>query len=70
MKLMDNVVDSEVSLVIENSNNTKSDDDKSGNGIGLNQVKARLDLLYPNKYEWKIEETDSSYKSSLTIKTE
>ncbi len=38
---------------IVNSNFPKNAGDKSGSGIGLQQVQRRLDLSYPGKYEWE-----------------
>ena len=63
--------DSEVIYSIENSNFPKNKHDKSGSGIGLEQVRKRLDLLYPNKYNWDktISEDGKIYRSTLTIKT-
>ncbi len=57
----------EVILSIQNSNHSKGDKDKSGHGIGLEQVKRRLDLLYPNNYIWKIENTFEIYSSELIL---
>jgi len=36
-------------------------------GIGLNNLKQRLKLLYPNKHQMKIDVTDSIYKLQLKI---
>lgn len=62
-----------VEFICKNSYFPKSDTDKSGSGIGLNQVKKRLELLYPNKYTWsqKIEQSndESIFISHLTIHT-
>ena len=44
---------SSIDFLIENSNHPKSIDDRSGHGIGLNQVQRRLDLAYPNRYTWE-----------------
>ena len=41
-----------VTCDIENSNHPKSENDRSGHGIGLQQVQRRLDLSYPGRYEW------------------
>lgn len=54
---------------IRNSNFPKNESDKSGHGIGLEQVAKRLDLAYRDRYEW-IKGTDESnmiYYSKITI---
>ena len=58
-----------ISCVIRNSNYPKASTDKSGSGIGLEQVQKRLKLLYPNRYEWKkqVSGDGKEYVSSLTI---
>ena len=38
---------------IENSNHPKTTQDRSGHGIGLQQVQHRLDLSYPGRYTWQ-----------------
>lgn len=62
-----------VEFVCKNSAFPKNESDKSGSGIGLNQVKRRLELLYPNRYTWNqnLNETDgkSVFISQLTINT-
>ncbi len=59
----------EVRCEIINSNHPKNNSDKSGSGIGLEQVRKRLELLYPERYEWKneISENGEVYSSILTI---
>ena len=54
---------------IRNSNYPKKDTDKSGHGIGLEQVAKRLDLAYPGKYEWNrgVDEQNNTYFSRITI---
>lgn len=54
---------------IENSNHPKSHTDKSGSGIGLEQVKKRLELTYHGHYRWQYGPTPdgSIYQSSLII---
>lgn len=56
---------------ILNSNHPKNTSDKSGSGIGLEQVKKRLELLYPGRYEWRkgVSKNGSVYTSILSIKT-
>ncbi len=65
----DRVEAGEVVLTIENSNYAKSgDSDKSGSGIGLEQVRRRLELQYADSYEWNIVNEPEVYRSELTIK--
>ncbi len=59
----------EVTLSITNSNNAKQDQDKSGHGIGLEQVRRRLELLYANNYSWEVSQTPELYSSILTLKS-
>ncbi len=54
---------------IKNSNYPKSHQDKSGHGIGLEQVHKRLELLYPQKYLWEKGITGEEYRSLLVIDT-
>lgn len=42
----------DIEFICKNSAFPKSESDKSGSGIGLNQVKKRLELLYPNRHTW------------------
>ncbi len=58
----------EVTLSINNSNYAKAEQDKSGHGIGLQQVERRLQLLYPNRYKWSVEQDKAHYSSILTLK--
>lgn len=62
-----------IEFLCKNSAFPKTDSDKSGSGIGLNQVKRRLELLYPDSYTWNqnLQETDgrSVFTSHLTINT-
>jgi len=52
-------------FTIENSSETK---DKSKNGIGLENIKMRLDILYPNAYELDVFESQNTFKVALEIK--
>mgnify|MGYP000591580714 CR=1 FL=1 len=45
--------DGTVRCEILNSNYPKTGQDKSGSGIGLEQVSKRLELIYPKHYEWE-----------------
>lgn len=39
----------------------------AGNGLGINNVKQRLDLLYPNKYDLVLIENETTYTVNLKI---
>lgn len=54
---------------IENSNYPKTEQDRSGSGIGLEQVQQRLNLTYPNRYKWTKGVQGNTYSSVLTIET-
>lgn len=60
-----------VRCLIQNSNHRKVGYDKSGSGIGLEQVQKRLDLTYPGKYSWTygLSNDGLEYSSSLEINT-
>mgnify|MGYP002626846711 FL=1 len=59
-----------VVCTIENSNHPKTQQDRSGHGIGLEQVQRRLDLLYPNRYEWTrgVGDDGRTYSSRITLR--
>jgi sensor histidine kinase YesM len=61
--------DHDINCRIENSNHPKSNQDRSGHGIGLNQVQRRLDLAYPNRYTWVkgTNEDGTIYTSAIHI---
>lgn len=54
---------------IENSNFPKTEKDRSGHGIGLQQVQKRLDLSYAGRYEWVngLSPDGKSYLSKIII---
>lgn len=59
----------EVNCEITNSYHPKAETDKSGSGIGLEQVSKRLELLYPGRYQWQrgTSEDKKEYSSKLII---
>ena len=63
--------DGRIVCEIMNSNFPKNEADKSGSGIGLTQVYKRLELAYPDCYEWNRGTSDNgkTYISTLTIQT-
>jgi len=54
-------------FLTENTNHPKSETDKSGSGIGLENLKKRLEILYPNKYVLKQEIEGNIFRSRLFI---
>lgn len=58
-----------ICCMIRNSNHPKAETDKSGSGIGLEQVKKRLELIYPKAYQWECHLSDDKkeYISIITI---
>ena len=60
-----------VECIISNSYHPKGNQDKSGSGIGLEQVRKRLELIYPGKYLWKkgVSEDGKIYTSKIIINT-
>lgn len=56
-----------IKLEVKNNNHPKNNKDRSGSGVGLLNLKKRLDLLYPNKYKLKNEIIDDYYIANLEI---
>lgn len=57
-----------VECKLENSYFPKSEEhDKSGSGIGMENLKRRLELIYPNRHTFTYGVEDDTYKSLLTI---
>lgn len=61
--------DNVVNFMLENHNFPKEENDKSGSGIGLQNLEKRLELLYPNKYYFKRELKEGVYTVNLKIET-
>jgi len=62
-----NVNENHIQFQISNSKPTTSTIKDETGGIGLENVKRRLELLYPNKYELIIEDTDQEFIVSLNL---
>jgi hypothetical protein len=52
---------------VRNSFFPKNSDDRSGSGIGLDNLRKRLDLLYPGKYQWKAERVGEEFIAEITL---
>ena len=62
--------DNQIVCDIQNSNHPKTANAHSGHGIGLQQVQRRLDLSYPDHYQWEHGSTDDGiYRSRIVIDT-
>lgn len=61
--------DDKIVCHIVNSNHPKTQQDRSGHGIGLTNVRRRLELSYPGRYEWNVElnKDKNEYSSKITI---
>ena len=51
-------------------NNCESSISPEKGGIGLNNLKKRLELIYPNRHELKIEKTKTTYSVHLNLYTQ
>ena len=62
-------VDGDITCEIRNSNYPKKQNDKSGSGIGLEQVGKRLELIYAGRYNWEkgISADRKEYFSKIVI---
>ncbi len=54
-------------FAIENSKEPGINQSKKNGGIGLANVKRRLELLYPGKHELRIEETEKTFSVKLNL---
>ncbi len=63
--------DGNITCEIHNTCYPKRENDKSGSGIGLEQVSRRLELMYPDRYTWEKGKTEDGkeYYSKITIRT-
>jgi LytS/YehU family sensor histidine kinase len=61
--------DGKIEFLCRNSHFPKDESDKSGSGIGLQQVKKRLELIYPYRYMWHKEIENNIYSTVLIIET-
>lgn len=67
MKLKGDQIQFEITNSISPSQNSSN---KKGQGIGIENLKRRLDLLYPNRYNLNITQTENQFTTKLTINTD
>jgi sensor histidine kinase YesM len=53
----------------DNTNNPKPTKDRSGSGIGLENTRRRLNLLYPDRYTWEQSLENDIYHVRITLKS-
>lgn len=57
-----------LTFTCDNTNYPKDDADRSGSGIGLENTRRRLELIYPNRYTWEQSLQDDIYHVCVTLK--
>ncbi|KIC61168.1 sensor histidine kinase [Chryseobacterium taiwanense] len=63
------IVEDEIHFTASNSNFPKTETDKSGSGIGVENLKKRLSLLYPEKHEFHSHLNNGMYIAEMKLKT-
>ena len=56
-----------LTFTCENTNFPKTDSDRSGSGIGIENTRRRLDLIYKDRYTWEQRIEDNIFKVKITI---
>ncbi len=59
----------QIKFITKNPNYPKNETDKSGSGIGIVNLKKRLDLIYPNKHSFDYGVDDGTFFTKLTFET-
>ncbi|MCS3870914.1 two-component sensor histidine kinase [Chryseobacterium ginsenosidimutans] len=63
------IIEKEIYFTASNSNFPKTDADKSGSGIGVENLKKRLNLLYPEKHEFHSHLNNGMYIAEVKLDT-
>ena len=56
-----------ITFECDNSNYPKDDADRSGSGIGIDNTRRRLELLYPHRHEWEQSTENGVYHVKITL---
>ena len=56
-----------LTFVCENTNYPKDNQNRSGSGIGIENTKRRMELIYHDKYTWEQSLTENIYHTKITI---
>jgi LytS/YehU family sensor histidine kinase len=59
--------DGRLTFICDNTNYPKSDKDRSGSGIGIENTRRRLELMYAGRYEWEQSLEDNIYHVKITL---
>ena len=59
-----------LTFICENSDFHKSDRDNSGSGIGIPNMRKRLELLYPGHFEWEQDANGDLFRVKVTLHLE
>lgn len=62
--------DDQLVFICDNTNYPKSDADRSGSGIGLENTRRRLNLMYAGRYEWEQSLNGDIYHVKIVVKSE
>jgi LytS/YehU family sensor histidine kinase len=54
-------------FVVQNNNYPKNREDKGGSGVGMENLRSRLQKLYPNKYDLHQQLVNNHFTTSLTL---
>ena len=65
IKIVLSFSENNLNFVIENSNHPKKDE--AASGIGVENTKKRLDLIYKNKYTLAIDQNEKIYRVNLSV---
>lgn len=61
------IIKNKIIFTVENNNFPKDTNDKSGSGIGIQNLEKRLQILYPNKYSFETSLKENCFLATLII---